>query len=441
MTAPSNQPFDPDVLPAKDVLVPSRFQGIQQHFGMAAKMIVASSIHESIPQPLRANDRPGHIPSIRQPEVIGIVVGAAVGNLVVAGFPGKEHLAKFLDANVPLKDSLVTTWRSYWLLWLRTDFVGPSVQTPELLWITQGVVPIAWLDRPDNVGQVHQPGTPKQVDYVALVWPESVESVLRFQLVLSAYGPPFLHGKRKVSLRLGFWAAWAIDRLRLIYDPRISSFARVVGASKKLELLSIDNVVELALNFLQRSAALEPKRFPFNEINLRRVRELVSLMRTMAAVTRVSEPQGLKDFLLTTVQKQPGATVTVEELWNRYAVFCQARVNVIPYMRCEFQRVSPGRLRELFGKTRVNSVVRDGKARRGYNDIGLLADLNELTRQDPEADTDAGTGAPVKDTTKADQVRDGKDARDAPNGHSIPGAVTSDVAGRRPTTSKNLGKP
>jgi len=57
---------------------------------------------------------------------------------------------------------------------------------------------------------------------------------------------------------------------------------------------------------------------------------------------------------------------------------------------CEFRRISRVRVRGLFGKTRVNSIDRGGRAQRGYNDLCLVSSRNA------SPGNDNGNGAPMK---------------------------------------------
>ena len=123
MITPSDVQVNPDVLPAQGIVAPGRLGQIQQHFIPGAIIVVTTSLHESIPPPLRASDMPSNLPALRQPMVIGVQVGPQAGNLAVVGFRAKEHLASFLEAYPPLKTSLVTFWNGHLLLWLNNGFL------------------------------------------------------------------------------------------------------------------------------------------------------------------------------------------------------------------------------------------------------------------------------------------------------------------------------
>src|SRR5437588_829483 len=202
-------PFNPDLLPGDQVVSEALLSQIHKHFGSSAKLVATRGLHESIPRPLRAEDVPGSkLPAIHQPMVLGVVAGAESHNLVAIGFPAEEAVASFIAANPALKETLVTKWERYYVLWVQTDFLGANLELPEVLWLCLGVIPIAWLDEEDEGIKVYRAGTPKQMSYHALAWPDGIDGVFRFEFLKSVYGKPY-HKRR---LNLGLWAAWSLDR-------------------------------------------------------------------------------------------------------------------------------------------------------------------------------------------------------------------------------------
>jgi hypothetical protein len=303
--------------------------------------------------------------------VIGVQVGPQTGNLAVVGFQAKEHLADFLQVNPSLKAALITKWKVFLLVWLKTNFFAKNKNLDDLLWVAHGVVTVCWLDKEDDVGQVHQAGVPAEISYNEIVWPDSVSGIFRLELLESVYGGPYIRTKRNTSLNPSLWAAWAIDRLQLVFHSRIGAFVRVVKPDGKIETLGMGAVTELVTSLLQQSAALDRKNFPLAEIRPNRVQEIIALIQGMSVIHSVSEAEGLQEFLKKGVHKVIGATITTEELWRGYLAFFQSRNDAGLYLECEFLRISPVRIREVFGKTCVHSIKRDGRPRRGYNNLAL----------------------------------------------------------------------
>jgi len=100
-----------------------------------------------------------------------------------------------------------------------------------------GCCPLCLLEKPEDIGQVYQTGKPAQVIYNEIVWPEAVSGIFRLELLRSIYGPPYERTKRKTRLNLSLWAAWSIDRLKLVFDARIGRLpARGKGRSRERDV-------------------------------------------------------------------------------------------------------------------------------------------------------------------------------------------------------------
>ena len=248
--------------------------------------------------------------------------------------------------------------------------------------MAHGVVPLCWLDKEGDVGQVYQAGVMNNISYNEIVWPDSVSGIFRLELLESVYGGPYIRTKRKTSLNPSLWAAWAVDRLRLVYHDRLGAFVTTIKADDRIETLGMAAVKELVTSLLQQSAALDRKNFPLAEIRPNRVREIIALMQAMSAIHPVSEAEGLREFLAKGMHKVAGATITTEELWRGYLAYFQSRHDVGLYPECEFFSISPVRIREAFGKTCVHSIKRDGHHRRGYNDLALVTPIEESAKSE-----------------------------------------------------------
>jgi hypothetical protein len=417
-------PFNPDVLPAEGVLAPAHLRLLEQLFTVNAKLVVTSSIDESIPRSLRASDALTGIPAIRQPMVIGVLAGAQSGNLVAVGFRRKEDLGDFISANPALQGALVTVWNGQYLIWLASDFMARNIEEPEIIWVAEGVIPLCWLEKAGDLEQVYQPGKPTQVSYHHVIWPESVSGIFRLELLRSLYGHPYISSKRKTSLNLSLWAAWSLDRLKLVYDARIDAFLRIGKADERIETLGMSATTEIVINFLQRCAALDGKNFPQTEMRPSRIRELIALMKTMSVLPAVREPDGLEEYLANGVRKMDGANLTSEELWQGYLAHFHGRPDVSLYPKCEFRRISRLRVRGMFGKTLVHSIVRGGHQRRGYNDLRLAQSEASPGNRDHNDSPMKQCPAPLS-SKDAKGVTDAKDRSDGVTGTGVAGTCVS----------------
>ncbi|MCX6926185.1 MAG: hypothetical protein NT154_23705 [Verrucomicrobia bacterium] len=371
---PTNLTSAVNTLAGELLVGPGRAAGIKSLLGDKITIEVVKSANTEIPECLRTQHRPGATLELHQTDIVGVRCGPASNGLVVAGFSTMQDLDRFLADNGSLSASPVTKWNEVPLLWLRTDFIAKrNLYSAELIWLVHGVVPLAWLREEQAPATVIKPGTPALIRYDEIVWPGSATGTMRYAFLESLYGPFFLRAARKKVLNLSLWAAWLSERLQVHYDARPVAFRRYQKPGELGQILPSGVITELVTAALQQSATVEPTKFPITEIRPRRIAELIELMKSMTTLRPpMSEAEGLAEFFRIRLVRKVGADVTSIELWEAYQAYCQA-AGCLSYTKHEFLETVPGRIKELYGRTRSNGLMRGGY-RRGYHGLALIGD-------------------------------------------------------------------
>jgi hypothetical protein len=357
--------MDFDALPASALMAGERMAKILALLGDPVTIVATRPDHEGIPRALRGAPGPTVLPVPTAHSLISAKLDPQANNLAVLGFNSDGALEQFLVANPALRQSPVTLWNQIPLLWFRTDFAPPNRELPSMILVTNGLVPLTWLAQNYDV-RVHQLGTAQPIAYDRINWPEDGRIILRCERIRSLHGPSLIHGKSGTRLNPNAWSAWVIDLYQLVYDPRVRAFRGVIDPGGRSVWLTDSTVFGLVLGVLQDAAKMSPAAFPMHEIRERKVQELITIMRVMAAENRETEAEALEHFFRLAIKATADGTITSEALLQHYLHFCAKR-NALAYTRSEFLRIAPLRIRQIFGCPLVHSIG----TKRGYHGLAL----------------------------------------------------------------------
>lgn len=355
------------ISPADEVLQPHQLAGVPAALGFPAKLVVTRADNETIPKPLRDLTGPGPGIAMSPPRILGVHCGSAFGLAIVVGFRDAQAADQFLRANPSLKACPVSRWAGFTLLWFASDLRPGNKEVADVICVAEGIVPLAWADQ-EPLKLAIRGGALPAMRYADIVWPAHVRGAFRYDWLKALFGGFFVQSKRKRRLNLKLWAAWIADKNGLVYDSRLNAFRCASPDGKEVQVLGTGGVYQLVVTELIDASARAQDSFPVAEIRPARIREIMHLMQAMAAMPVASEAEGLEEFLRTQLKAAPGAKVTCEDLWLGYRDWC-VHHTAAAYPACEFRRLAPKRIRDIFGINRSHSIG----SKRGYRNLVLVS--------------------------------------------------------------------
>jgi len=349
-----------------EILAPGPVEALRRVFGQSVQLVIGGANESCIPLQLRGASRNK---SLGGPvdHVLAVKLAADSDNLAAVGCNSPEHLAAFQQANPILQASLVTCWKDWTLVWLRTAPRPDNFVSEPWMWLAQGTIPLSWMDEDAEAVQIVHEGAPIEIPFSEVQWPEIVFESFRVARLKQSHGPIFNQRKKSKTLNDFFWANWLAERLGLIYNSKLSAFRRFSENGTEVQTLTADAMIQLVHQALQQAASATAGSFPIQELRLPRIKQLIELMRIATAVEPHNVAEALESYVAT-LRQDKAATITTEELWLDYARFCREH-RLQTYPRFEFLKTAPSRIREIFGVAKAHDIQRDDKPRRGFRGI------------------------------------------------------------------------
>jgi hypothetical protein len=187
-----------------------------------------------------------------------------------------------------------------------------------------------------------------------------------------------------------------------VYEDEIKKLLHAILVWVRRDNESIRNSeTDRVLADARESQGLSPIRaeagkraWVYVDTGLEHLATLVELLKILAiwsredeGVPEVDQAKAFTAFLRSQIESAPGQSVAVEEAWEAYEQYCSSE-DYPRYSRKEFfDRLSKSVPRE-FGMRRNNRTIRNGKAKRGFDNLRLKSSV------DPDSGTDGmgGTG-------------------------------------------------
>ena len=277
---------------------------------------------------------------------------------IVANMADVESLAALLKENTCLNDTVWTRWNNFVLIWLRLEGWHAGTTTlPGISWIgSECLLPV--VDVPD-AGQcsgdfpVSSKGAAiMTVNFKQLVWPADVHEIFAVQRLESQYGRLLeIDPLGRVIIGDLTAAHFFAERLKLSYTRTSDAYTMI--ADGETTLLPKAQLTKIIGDWLRQQAAAVGITYSTDAP----VKMVIEKLRHVCAVAQFDAGEGLQLFLVERLERKDGASVTAEELYQKYQIFAQAR-GAACYSRQIFcQRIAVA-LREQFGICRSRSVRR-----------------------------------------------------------------------------------
>lgn len=314
-------------------------------------------------------------------QVVAVQCGPPSNLCVVALALYKENeglLKSFFNRNQFLFKSVRTVWRNILFCWVRIEsgWRPANRALSGALWITSGWVPAVNVDK-----QV--PGAypfPELGDAVATFqfndfkWSPGDHETFLLERVEIQYGKFILQtGPRKRTLNVQAVAHFLSAALGIIFDKNANQFYMCPPAEPKLEAINKNRLNDFVSTFLQQQVVKSSATFP---VTNNQVSAVITVLKVICAVERPAEPEGLKQYLCERLERRLGSNLTTREIFTAYIDFCKT-TGIRAYPECVFLDELPKAIRERFGLTRANNVMRPINAstrltaRRGFNGLAI----------------------------------------------------------------------
>jgi hypothetical protein len=307
---------------------------------------------------------------------VGILCGAWSGNLCAVRFDDEPALGRFLADNPALRGSLITGTPTGTFVWCRIDGFYPLARKFEgLEWLAQGRLAVVYARPPRDHGyRCLNAVRPLVLPFSKIVWPASIRPAFLGETLTFHYGAPFTANEAgEITLNEHYVVAHYAQDRRVLYEPARKQFYRFDSASNRYRVDHEERIMSELSTVL-----LDLSRQPWCKTGLVDrshgfLRSLVKLLKVVAVGTLPGEQDAFDRFWREAVEKAKGCDLTTEELFDAYVAHCSNH-SLPAYPEGEFQRLVPDFIREHFGVCKRHSILRDGKARRGFPNIRLKAE-------------------------------------------------------------------
>lgn len=263
----------------------------------------------------------------QNPRQSQVVFGVACGRLeqftlCAVVYRKRDDLDRFWRENPNTRSGLVTRWPGVRVLWLRVAGVVPrNISFGTFSWCSEGVVPVGKPEASIN-DFIVQGGTAPVVDFGDLHWLEVEREVFDIELIEQEMGPKFCKTSKRTILNLPFWSRLFAKRFNLSFDPSVRKFQLWMGPADGAVCLSESGLVNTVLGCLQKLSR-ELHGFPQRELCLKRVKEIVGLLKIEVARSELSEDESIDRYLQECIENRRGSLITSKQLWHTFLAFCR----------------------------------------------------------------------------------------------------------------------
>jgi hypothetical protein len=352
---------------------------------------------------------------------IGIECGFSNRNLVAIWFPDEKHRSEFLSRNLALAGTLLTSSPDGFFVWLRVKGRYPGNHGhPKCAWLAVTLLQIGSRDSKSSYKFDNQ-GHPVSICFRDIVFhPEVYEplnqemEVLEFpREVPDKSGRAVLNDDYVIHQFMRFHEIWfnpvtgyffqiTNGLVQRVHEEEIKHLLHgVLELVRKRNETIKDSEMDKFIEAARESQGLGPLKAVagkgvrvYVDTGLEHLATLVELLKILAIwrredkeVPEVDQAKAFTTFLRSQIESAPGQSVAVEEAWEAYEQYCLSE-DYPRYSRKEFfDRLGKAVPRE-FGMRRNNRTVRNGKAKRGFDNLRLKSSI------DPDSGTDGmgGTG-------------------------------------------------
>ena len=299
--------------------------------------------------------------------------------------PGSENLCALMAANKPcaafLRDNpallnslIVHPSGDLILLFLRFKDMPPPVCLPaEGKWFGSGQVVPVFERAPGSFFLCLNPVPPAVVACSDINWDAlpNLHLELRLGVLARQHGPEVLAtpgGRPRVNEN--FWAGFCVSVLGIRYDTQAGEFIQVSTAGQPRVPVTGEVVMaDLTRVLLLRSQSPGREILALHREH-RHLKRILDLVKVLGAEKSCDDRDNLVAFLQEAVESCPGASVTAEELFRAYRVFCAA-AQIAAISERRFHPLVTEWLQQRFQVDKSHSILREGTARRGFRDLGL----------------------------------------------------------------------
>lgn len=303
----------------------------------------------------------------------GVLCGAGIDPIGALLLPDRV-LAPFLRDNLIITDSVI--FRNSASLNVACFVRSPALphasfgQPPGPSWVSGGqVLPLCDREPRSPLGCLQQLPV-RKLALAGLNWTTLPELGMELMIaeIAAQHGPELLPGRGLPRLNPAFWAALYQAQLHIQFDPIERVFRSANSGDREVSEAMIQ--MDLA-RFLHAHSQRPNCQALLHYREPRHLRRIVVQLKLFASQTPPPQSSELAAFLARSLSACPGATVTAEELYRGYRIFCTLH-RLAPLAEPWFARASARWIKTVLQVAKSHGIMRDGTARRGYRDI-LLA--------------------------------------------------------------------
>ncbi len=325
------------------------------------------------PDPTLSHLTPAERLSTLSRNPFGVLCGAGPNPIGALLLP-ERVLGPFLRDNPVITESALF-WNSSSLnvaCFVRSPALPPaSLGVPQGPgWISGGkILPVCERDSRSPLACL-QPLPVRKIALAELNWNALPDLGMEIMIaeIAAQHGPELLPGRGLPRLNPAFWAALYQAQLRIQFDP----IERVFRSTNSGDCEVSEAVIQMDLTRLLHAHSQRPNcQALLHYREPRHLRRIVVQLKLFASQTPPPQSSELAAFLARSLSACPGATVTAEELYRAYLIFCTLH-RLAPLAEPWFARASTRWIKTVLQVAKSHSIMRDGTARRGFRDV-LLA--------------------------------------------------------------------
>jgi hypothetical protein len=306
---------------------------------------------------------------------VGVRCGAESANLIALGFDSSESLDRFLQNNPLFRETALIQYKeTYWLFYRCSDELPRSQRLQEdgCHLQSDGWLLVHCRDRLGEPVEFLQSLPVRTFEAAEIRWNEETEVRFLLQRLVSKYGSLVKTERRgKKTLNAALLAEYfgALLHIRFdpvaevffIYDPTSDNW--IPQGEKEIEVKTFKLLSNLSR--VEGFTCLAPFQ------NARTARAITLEMKVVVSNDVPSDVNGLELFATTALARTAGSDVTTQELFLAYKAFCVK--NKMPELserrfKCEISQL----IYAHFKITKSNCIKRDGSARKGFFNIGIV---------------------------------------------------------------------
>jgi hypothetical protein len=328
-------------------------------------------------------------------EIVGVVCGCSPQPLFALVFTEFKQFKEFKETSLVFKDASFTMWprerlKPTSVLWLRSpDGIPRDLGYGSVTWVGAGIVPVAV---PTWAAErcLRRGGPVPEAQFSEIKWPSDINAMLVVAWYEEKFGPRYRVSGRKVTLNTTFWARFAARTNGLKF--MIGENVFFVEREGKQIRIPDEDVLRMVMEYLRKMSTVT-RAFPTAGLRPSAAKQVVEELKVAVATRLPARDETLAEFLDLRVERRGGHSLTVEDLYAAYYVFCKTEGRPRYWPRV-FTRMIAAILEKKFGVLKSHDLEVTGDdglphARRGFHGLRL--------KEEGQRPTDALDGADVAD--------------------------------------------